>query len=823
MTTIWIGDFRAQQLRNMWQAETSEDVLLDYLYMIEDTADYSWFVSHACPHLALLSQPSANIVIMLGLNDCIQGRTWSSFNTADIVNNYATAINNLISLYPRFTFHICSVNPVDGAYPTSAHKKGAISAAELNKEIELFNSILKNACPTATFIDSYTYLSSTKFNTRDGIRFDYDTCKSVASYIENHLNKTTGLMKTTFELRITDDRKPNTVLNGPDAGDADLYWVSDQYGGYNPFPISDNKHTTGPQDTLPNCTAYAWGRFYEILGSQPKLARLNAEYWFLEDDGYARGQEPQPGAVICWAKGNIGDDPNVSGTDAGHVGIVEQVNPDGSIITSESGWQDERYWWYRPRTNENGNWGANEPYIFQGFIYNPAVSGVGVATEDIPKSQVVQRRDEEYHHAGYLTASEKQINAKFIWNYLGTREEPWTVKAVAALLGNMDHESAVNPSRSFSNIATNSGGFGLVQWTPPAKFTRWLDYTKNNIAWTEYNRHTDQPPALAENLRAGDAAYEDIENQLARIEYERNSKSYQSLERKNSPVTGINSLKAFSTSDLDVQSLAKWFCWNYERPKSTLNGFTEAAYETLNERAEAALMFYNLLVPYAPTVDTRLFTATNLKISKLAETSFEFSLITCKAVSGTYSLNNGTEKAFSNSLISDEVTVVTQKINNLVPNTKYTLKININGEDGEIIELSMENITTPQSRPKSVNDMKLELNEPFNNTVKLTLSPISNWGYWRDITNKYGYFLYLIINGRPLDKISVSGLTAITNIKLTDFEGYKYHLGDIIQIGVQPWVLDRNGNYIYDTAEASIKTSNTVNTLNTTMVAYLNN
>ena len=39
---------------------------------------------------------------------------------------------------------------------------------------------------------------------------------------------------------------------------------------------------------LPNCTCYAFGRFYEILGSKPKLSLRNAENWYGHDDGYKR-------------------------------------------------------------------------------------------------------------------------------------------------------------------------------------------------------------------------------------------------------------------------------------------------------------------------------------------------------------------------------------------------------------------------------------------------------------------------------------------------------------------------------------------------------
>ena len=47
---------------------------------------------------------------------------------------------------------------------------------------------------------------------------------------------------------------------------------------------------------MPNCTAYAYGRAYEILGSEPKLSWNNAEQWYdyNKSNGYYKyGQTPK--------------------------------------------------------------------------------------------------------------------------------------------------------------------------------------------------------------------------------------------------------------------------------------------------------------------------------------------------------------------------------------------------------------------------------------------------------------------------------------------------------------------------------------------------
>lgn len=113
-----------------------------------------------------------------------------------------------------------------------------------------------------------------------------------------------------------------------------------------------------------NCTCYAWGRFFEILGKRPNLHTGDAGTWYGKtSDGYERGNKPQLGAVACWAKPG----------QAGHVAIVEKINSDGSILFSNSGWQ---YKLFYQTTGSPTNYMNSSSYVFQGFIYNPAVKGL---------------------------------------------------------------------------------------------------------------------------------------------------------------------------------------------------------------------------------------------------------------------------------------------------------------------------------------------------------------------------------------------------------------------------------------------------------------
>lgn len=115
---------------------------------------------------------------------------------------------------------------------------------------------------------------------------------------------------------------------------------------------------------MPNCTCYAFGRFWELTGGdKPTLSLRNAESWWKENDGYKRGQTPKLGAVMCWRKGVVG----VEEDGAGHVAIVEKIYSDGTVLTSNSAWKGTRF--YTKEIKPPYSLGGS--YAFQGFIYLP--------------------------------------------------------------------------------------------------------------------------------------------------------------------------------------------------------------------------------------------------------------------------------------------------------------------------------------------------------------------------------------------------------------------------------------------------------------------
>ena len=135
---------------------------------------------------------------------------------------------------------------------------------------------------------------------------------------------------------------------------------------------------------LPNCTAYAYGRIYEITGKRPNLSTGNAENWYgyNQSNGYYEyGQTPRLGAIACWSYGGSG----------GHVAVVEYIDSStGEMVLSNSAWS-ARYGscepFYLTRTTvDDPQAGGSSWWYFQGYIYavdspdvvvNPDNSGSG--------------------------------------------------------------------------------------------------------------------------------------------------------------------------------------------------------------------------------------------------------------------------------------------------------------------------------------------------------------------------------------------------------------------------------------------------------------
>ena len=148
----------------------------------------------------------------------------------------------------------------------------------------------------------------------------------------------------------------------------------------------------------------------------------------------------------------------------------------------------------------------------------------------------------------WLTESQSLQNAQMVVNFLNGKD--WSKEAIAALIGNMRHESSINPNMyEYGYSWVDDRGFGLVQWTPRSKFWDWgigKGYSEDE-------------------LRSGDS-------QLARIDYEVDN-NIQYIPNGHSARYGYESKYDFSFSDfrqntkkLTVNQLTEAFMWNYEGP-----------------------------------------------------------------------------------------------------------------------------------------------------------------------------------------------------------------------------------------------------------------
>lgn len=167
-----------------------------------------------------------------------------------------------------------------------------------------------------------------------------------------------------------------------------------------------------------------------------------------------------------------------------------------------------------------------------------------------------------------LSQSQMELNAAYICRYLLDRG--WSTNAIAGLLGNMQHESALNPGRWQSEDVGNlSGGYGLVQWTPASKYIDWV----------------------------GNDTYNTMDNNLARIIYEvANNVQYYATDSY--PET----FKEFAVSEQDPYYLACAFAWNYERSYTVLYGTEEEKEALRQKRGGSANEWYTFITGELPNI-----------------------------------------------------------------------------------------------------------------------------------------------------------------------------------------------------------------------------
>lgn len=173
-----------------------------------------------------------------------------------------------------------------------------------------------------------------------------------------------------------------------------------------------------------------------------------------------------------------------------------------------------------------------------------------------------------FNESSSLDLDQMQVNAYYIYLYL--TDNGWTVESISGLLGNMQHESALNPGRWQSNEVGVGPAYGLVQWDPFTKYTNWC--AENNLL----------DPS-------------EMDNNLARILYELENR-IQYYATNSYPI----SFRSFTQSADSPYYLACAFAWNYERSATVLYG-SEAEKEALRQqRGGSAEYWYSFLTQQEP-------------------------------------------------------------------------------------------------------------------------------------------------------------------------------------------------------------------------------
>ncbi len=178
-------------------------------------------------------------------------------------------------------------------------------------------------------------------------------------------------------------------------------------------PESDNEYYYSDMNVfykygypMPNCTAYAYGRAYEILGEEPRLSWNSAERWFTDNEiskAYKTGTTPKLGAVACWSYDG-----------GGHVAVVEKITDD-EITFSNSGYGYKNFYLTTAKLSDKNP--GQDNWTFQGYIYiGEFESGdIEPPTEETEKQYIitstngVNLRDKPSTDGEKLTAIPKNV------------------------------------------------------------------------------------------------------------------------------------------------------------------------------------------------------------------------------------------------------------------------------------------------------------------------------------------------------------------------------------------------------------------------------
>lgn len=225
---------------------------------------------------------------------------------------------------------------------------------------------------------------------------------------------------------------PRTSLNYPTLLSEDLE-IPHWYFSSNPF------YNNGYG--MPNCTAYAWGRYCEARNAvKNNLPLGDAKTWYQTaiDNGFDVGSEPRLGAIACYAP----IDP--SSSRAGHVAIVEiiQQRNGETVITTSNSYYGGAFWDI-VETTETQGFNYISGYYLQGFIYND-VDPLNISAEVVSAILGNWMQESALNPAVWESLFDPADNNIQIY------PDRWTYQFQNQIIGGQ---------------SVGTGGFGLGQWT----------------------------------------------------------------------------------------------------------------------------------------------------------------------------------------------------------------------------------------------------------------------------------------------------------------------------------------------------------------------
>lgn len=150
-------------------------------------------------------------------------------------------------------------------------------------------------------------------------------------------------------------------------------------------------------------------------------------------------------------------------------------------------------------------------------------------------------------------------------------------------------------------------------------------------------------------------------------------------------------------------------------------------------------------------------------------------------------------------------------IESLVPNNTYRLKISMStSTDSSADKLTSQGFifSTLQDYPESVKNLIFTLEKIddallLNKTCTISFSAPKSWGTYATNRPDKGYRVNIVLNGKTIDSndalvtVGSSSINKVISLgELTKNVELKYK--DTLQIGVQSWVKDEKGNYVFD-------------------------